>query len=770
MEMEGENDQLKRRLLEQEDEIRRGMEEWAVEIRSLDEQRERLQAKLVAVEESHNKETKKNVYLQQELEAAARKIEALDQAAKNAAAQQDQGTTFKIELKATQDRLDRLMSEMTQKESECLHLQQMLQEEQQRSQKAKFAQHSHDSVVKSLNAQIDFMAERIATFEDDELRANDMELQVKKLQRQVNKLTAERDGLIQELEAESLKRKSEPKTAKRTEKQRHSTHAAADNPTGPTPGEMSSLAQENRELRQLLDASSKEKNELMMNIERIQREAKAKDPECSERVAKDQKRDAQTIAELQLKIEDAENACSALEKQMNENIKFHEQEKQSFERRIADLNLLVESDRVEIAELKNLIASLDEASTSLTNKLKCMAQERSELLRKLSEVESTMMKDRQQLDDARFDKERHQLIVDDYERRNKELAQKLTLAEKKVDDAQAEAAKLLRSSEQTKANADIVTMKSEQLQHTLKGKDEEMRLKQQEVSELTEMFQASIDECRQKEKEVQAAHAERDNVMLEAKLLGSKLHAARKHLSSVEQERNAFQERLRLANQALSQKEQEVLELLNSYRELGDDAVRLESELMHFRKQRNYHPPLAQKKGTEEEAGPGNSSETSALNKHIVSLTNKLVLAEKERSKLRDLLERASTTVQKQNDRHTTNPDFAEDFELRGHPTVTTKTSVPQENEDDLGANTPSPRSSSADQLQLRQEHEQEHNGISPPCSPVSPGQFSALKEDLARERDYYVDRRQGSRDKQSSLERDFEMLLGKVCSLGYTE
>mmetsp|Transcript_3304 Transcript_3304/g.20582 ORF Transcript_3304/g.20582 Transcript_3304/m.20582 type:complete len:289 (-) Transcript_3304:1853-2719(-) len=180
MDMEGENVKLKRRLAEQEEEIRRGMEEWGVEIRSLDEQRERLQAMLVAVEESHNKETQKNIHLEQELQAAARRIEVLDQMTKNATVEETQHASLKIELETTKDRLDRLLSEMAQKDSECKQLRQLLQEEQQQTQQARFTQHAHDSVVKSLNAQIDFMADRIAAFEEDELRANEVELQLKK--------------------------------------------------------------------------------------------------------------------------------------------------------------------------------------------------------------------------------------------------------------------------------------------------------------------------------------------------------------------------------------------------------------------------------------------------------------------------------------------------------------------------------------------------------------------------------------------------------------
>lgn len=770
MDMEGENVKLKRRLAEQEEEIRRGMEEWAVEIRSLDEQREKLQAKLVSVEESHNDETQKNIHLEQELQAAARRIEVLDQMAKNATVEETQHTSLKIELKATKDRLDGLLSEMAQKDSECQQLRQLLQEEQQQAQQARFAQHAHDSVVKSLNAQIDFMADRIAAYEEDELRANEVELQLKKLQRQVKKLTAERDGLIQELESDSPNCKAESQSFKKKGKNRQPTDAAFENPAGKGAEEITSLVKENTDLREMLDASTKVQNELKMKIERLESDVNTRKQMLSEKNARDERMEAETIAELRGKIEDAESACTALEKQLDENTKFHKQEKQSLERRICDLNALLDSDQVEIAELKNLIASLDEASTSLSEKLKHMAQERSDLLQKLSEVESSMMNDRQQLEDARFDKERHQLIVEDYERRNKELAQKLTLAEKKLDDAQAEITKMMRMSEQTKATADIVGMKYEQLQHTLKGKDEQIKLKEKEATELTEMFQASMSECKQKEKEVHAVYSEKENILLEAKVLGSKLHAVRQQLSSVEQERSELQERLRVSNQALSKKEREMYELLHSYRELGDDTVRLESELAQLRKQRICPPSPAKENGAELGGISGKNSEASALNKHIVSLTNKLVLAEKERSKLRALLEQVSSAAQKQDGMHAENGEDPEDFQLKKCPVSPARKSYPRDFEEELGVDTPSPCCSPADQHKYVQDCREEHIGDSPPHSPASPHQFSALKEDMLHERGYYTSRKQGSKDKQSELERDFELLLGKVCSLGYIE
>lgn len=768
MDMEEENVKLKRHLAEQEEEIRRGMEEWGVEIRSLDEQRERLQAKLVAVEESHNKETQKNIHLEQELQAAARRIEVLNQMTKNATVEETQHTSLKIELEATKDRLDGLLSEMAQKDSECKQLRQLLQEEQQQTQQARFTQHAHDSVVKSLNAQIDFMAERIAAFEEDELRANEVELQFKKLQRQAKKLTAERDGLIQELEAESANHKAESQSCKKKGKHPQSPHGAFENSTGKGAEDMTLLVKENKELRELLDASTKVQDELKKKIERLERDANSREQMRSEKNAQDERLEAETIAELRSKIEDAESACAALEKQLDENTKFQEREKRSFEKRVSDLNALLDSDRVEIAELKNLIASLDEASSSLSEKLKHMAQERSDLLEKLSEVESSMMNDRQQLEDARFDKERHQLIVEDYERRNKELAQKLTLAEKKLDDAHAEATKMMRLSEQSKATSDIVGMKYEQLQHTLKGKDEQIKLKEKEATELTEMFQASMNECKQKEKEMHAVYSEKENIVLEAKVLGSKLHAVRQQLSSVEQERSELQERLRVSNQALSKKEREMYELLKSYRELGDDTVRLESELAHLRKQRTC-PPSPAKENREVGGVSSKNSEASALNKHIVSLTNKLVLAEKERSKLRTLLEQVSSAAQKQ-DKHAVNGEDLEEFQLKNRLVSSIKKPYSQDFEEEHGVDTPSPCCSPADQRKDVQNCQEEHVGDSPPHSPASPHQFSALKEDMLNERGYYTSRKQGSKDKQSELERDFELLLGKVCDLGYTE
>mmetsp|Transcript_3304 Transcript_3304/g.20581 ORF Transcript_3304/g.20581 Transcript_3304/m.20581 type:complete len:533 (-) Transcript_3304:121-1719(-) len=532
---------------------------------------------------------------------------------------------------------------------------------------------------------------------------------------------------------------------------------------------MDLLVKENKELRELLDASTKAQDELKMKTESLERDANSREQMLSEKNAKDERLEAETIAELHSKIEDAESACAALEKQLDDNTKFHEREKKSFERRISDLNALLDSDRVEIAELKNLLASLDEASTSLSEKLKNMAQERSDLLEKLSEVESAMMNDRQQLEDARFDKERHQLIVEDYERRNKELAQKLTLAEKKLDDAQAEVTKMMRLSEQSKATSDIVGMKYEQLQHTLQGKDEQIKLKEKEAIELTEMFQASMNECKQKEKEMHAVYSEKENIVLEAKVLGSKLHAVRQQLSSVEQERSELQERLRVSNQALSKKEREMYELLNSYRELGDDTVRLESELTHLRKQRTCPPSPAKENRGEVGGVSGKKSETSALNKHIISLTNKLVLAEKERSKLQTLLKQVSSAAQKQDDKHAENGEDLEEFQLKKRPMSAIKKPC-SDFEEELGVDTPSPCCSPADQHKDVQNGGEEHDGDSPPPSPASPHQFSALKEDLLKERGYYTSRKQGSKDKQSELERDFELLLGKVCDLGYTE